>query len=93
MTIKQQYDQGKRLFLNSTLLFVLGDFVEAFFEDAHTISKILDLTLTTRKQPNNISIPMTGFPKHQLDQYLLKLTSSGLLIAVITEPLVKGKTK
>ena len=62
---------------DAVLLFRLGDFYEEFFEDAETVSRALDLTLTKRQ-----GIPMCGFPYHALESYLPRLIAAGLKVAI-----------
>ena len=59
------------------LLFRLGDFYEAFYEDAHILAQQLDLTLTKRQ-----NIPMSGLPAHAAEGYIEKLVKKGFLIAI-----------
>ncbi len=59
------------------LLFRLGDFYEAFYDDAILMSKALELTLTKRQD-----VPMCGVPAHTSDNYIDKLVSKGFRIAV-----------
>lgn len=61
----------------TVLLFRLGDFYELFFDDAHRVAPILDITLTQRA-----SIPMCGIPYHALDAYLPKLLNANLKVAI-----------
>ncbi|MBR7131029.1 MAG: DNA mismatch repair protein MutS [Lentisphaeria bacterium] len=73
-----QYREAKeQIPADAVLLFRLGDFYEEFFEDAETVSRALDLTLTKRQ-----GIPMCGFPYHALDSYLPKLVNAGLKVAI-----------
>jgi DNA mismatch repair protein MutS len=53
-----------------------------FFDDARTVSKILNLTLTTRGRHLGIEIPLAGFPHHQLENYLSKMIRAGYKVAV-----------
>lgn len=62
---------------DAVLLFRLGDFYEEFFEDAETVSRALELTLTKRQ-----GVPMCGFPYHALDSYLPRLVAAGLKVAI-----------
>ena len=82
----RQYKKIKDRYLDSILLFRMGDFYEAFFEDAKKISEILGLTLTKRA-----NVPMAGVPHHSIDGYLSKLVKSGMKIA-ICEQLEDPKT-
>jgi len=63
---------------DALLLFRMGDFYEAFYDDAVALSKELDLTLTKRQD----SIPMAGVPHHTCDSYIDKLVAKGLKVAV-----------
>lgn len=48
---------------NALLAFQLGDFCEFFFEDAVTVSRILDIRLTSRGSgPDGSEIQMCGVP-------------------------------
>ena len=59
------------------LLFRLGDFYEAFGEDARVVSSALDLTLTKRQDT-----PMCGIPWHASDGYIDKLLVKGFSVAI-----------
>ena len=73
----QQWLSCKKKAENALLFFRLGDFYEAFYEDAHIISKEIDLTLTKRQE-----VPMCGVPFHSSDIYIDKLVAKGYKIAV-----------
>jgi len=62
---------------DALLFFRLGDFYEAFHEDAKTVAKELSLTLTARQ-----GIPMCGVPFHASDGYIDKLIAKGYKVAV-----------
>lgn len=62
---------------NALLLFRLGDFFEAFHEDAKICARELELTLTHRQQ-----VPMSGIPAHTLDSYIDKLLVRGYRVAI-----------
>lgn len=72
-----QWHECKKNSHDALLLFRLGDFYEAFYEDAHKLSQELNLTLTQRQ-----GIPMAGVPAVSLDVTLEKLSCRGLKIAV-----------
>jgi DNA mismatch repair protein MutS len=74
----QQYQEAKRQNPGMLLLFRMGDFFELFDDDAHVASRILGLTLTSRDK----TVPMAGFPHHQLEPYLRKLLEAGQRVAV-----------
>jgi hypothetical protein len=52
------------------LLYRLGDFFECFFEDAITISQLLELTLTGKEAGKaHGRVPMAGIPHHAAERY------------------------
>ena len=68
---------------NRILLYRLGDFFECFFEDAITLSELLELTLTSKEGGKKIGrIPMAGIPHHASDRYCTQLIKKGLSIAI-----------
>ena len=69
------------------LLFRVGDFYEAYCEDAQKASEVLGITLTKRNGEDGYYL--AGFPYHALDTYLPKLIRAGLRVAIcddISEP-------
>jgi len=80
--VRQQYLDTKRRYQDCILLFRLGDFYEAFDEDAETISRELDIVLTSRPVGKGIRAPLAGIPYHALDNYLVKLVEKGYHVAI-----------
>jgi DNA mismatch repair protein MutS len=76
-----QYNKLKSKYKDAILLFRLGDFYEAFDEDAKIISKVLSITLTARGKNENRR-PMAGIPFHALDNYLPKLIEANYKVAI-----------
>ncbi len=74
----QQYREAKERHPGMLLFFRMGDFYELFDSDAEVGAKVLGLTLTSRDK----SMPMAGFPHHQLENYLHKLLRSGHRVAI-----------
>jgi DNA mismatch repair protein MutS len=72
-----QWHACKKSAPDGILLFRLGDFYEAFYQDAITIAKELDLTLTKRQE-----IPMAGVPFHSAEGYIDKLVEKGYRVAI-----------
>ncbi len=72
-----QWHACKKLAKDAILLFRMGDFYEAFYEDALLLSKELDLTLTRRQE-----IPMSGIPFYTSETYIDKLVAKGYRVAV-----------
>lgn len=73
----QQYTRIKSENKDSVLFFRLGDFYEMFTDDAKEVSRILNITLTTRH-----GIPMCGIPYHAADNYIARLLKAGKKIAM-----------
>ncbi|MCB1073918.1 MAG: DNA mismatch repair protein MutS [Simkania sp.] len=87
-----QWYACKKQAKDAVLLFRLGDFYEAFYEDAAILAKELDLTLTKRQD-----VPMSGVPAHAAEGYIEKLVEKGYLVAIaeqVEDPKeVKGLVK
>ena len=73
----QQWHQCKEQAGDCLLLFRLGEFYEAFFDDAFILAQNLDITLTQRQ-----NIPMSGIPAAYLDSYVDRLVSRGFKVAI-----------
>lgn len=72
-----QWQSCKAQAKDALLFFRLGDFYEAFYDDAAIISKEIGLTLTARQ-----GIPMCGVPFHTAESYIDKLIAKGYKIAI-----------
>ena len=77
-----QYKRIKSSYPDTILMFRLGDFYEMFFDDAITVSRELDLTLTGRACGNNERAPMCGVPYHAAQTYISKLLKKGYKVAI-----------
>ena len=81
--VMQQYLNIKRDYEDAILLYRLGDFYETFFEDAVTISKELELTLTGRDAGATYGrIPLAGIPHKAIMPYLEKLVEKNYKVAI-----------
>ena len=69
---------------NSLVLYQIGDFFEAYGEDAQKVAVALDLAMTSRTVSDSDRIPMVGFPQHRLETYMNMLTDRGFDLAVST---------
>lgn len=79
----EQYLDAKKQNPAALLLFRMGDFYETFFEDAVTVSRALDLTLTSRsKTEDGNNLPMAGVPFRSINEYLFQLVEQGFHVAV-----------
>ena len=87
----QQYMQTKEKYPDCILFYRLGDFYEMFFEDAKTVSKVLELTLTGRDCGLEERAPMCGVPYHAADSYIAKLIENGYKVAVCEQMTLPGK--
>ena len=72
-----QWNACKQKAKDALLLFRLGDFYEAFYEDAKLLSDAADVTLTQRQ-----GIPMSGVPAQSAEGYIEKLVEKGFLVAI-----------
>ncbi len=81
--LMEQYYREKKAYPDAILLFRVGDFYETFAEDAVTVSRDLNITLTSRqKDDEGNKIPLAGVPYHALDAYLAKLIKAGHKVAI-----------
>ncbi|MBQ3969174.1 MAG: DNA mismatch repair protein MutS [Clostridia bacterium] len=78
----KQYLSIKEKNKDSILFFRLGDFYEMFFDDALTVSKELELTLTGRDCGQEERAPMCGVPYHSCETYIAKLVANGHKVAI-----------
>ena len=79
----KHYVELKKSDPNRVLLYRLGDFYECFFEDAITLSRLLEITLTSKEGGKKVGrVPMAGVPHHASDRYCSELIKKGLSIAI-----------
>jgi len=76
----RQWTAAKRENPDALLFFRMGDFYELFYDDAVTVSRELQLTLTARDRER--SQPMCGVPYHAVESYLTRLLRMGYRIAI-----------
>ncbi|MFC6919839.1 DNA mismatch repair protein MutS [Meiothermus taiwanensis] len=77
----EQYVELRDAYPDYLLLFQVGDFYEAFGEDAERLSRALNLTLT-HKTAKDFTTPMAGIPVRSVDVHLEKLLKLGFRVAV-----------
>lgn len=80
--VRQQYLENKRKHPNEILFFRLGDFYETFDQDAETVSRELDIVLTSRPVGNGVRVPLAGIPYHAAENYIAKLIQKGYHVAI-----------
>jgi len=73
----EQYLRIKAAHPSAILFFHLGDFYEAFFEDAEVLSRELDVVLTARN-----GNPMAGVPIRRGEAYVNQLLKRGYKVAI-----------
>ena len=78
----RQYLKVKEENPDILIFFRLGDFYEAFFEDAVLVSKELEIALTGRSAGLDEKVPMCGVPFHSINIYADKLVEKGYRIGI-----------
>ncbi len=93
----QSYLETKAQYKDCILFYRLGDFYEMFFEDAVTVSRELELTLTGKACGISGRAAMCGVPHHALEGYLTRLVEKGYRVAIceqVEDPkMAKGLVK
>lgn len=77
-----EYSEIKSDNPDSLVLYQMGDFFEAYGEDAQTVSEALELNLTSHSIGNNQRTGMCGFPANRLETYVNMLLDRGFDVAV-----------
>ena len=83
----KQFNELKAKHPDAILLFRIGDFYEAYDEDAVKAGEILGITVTRKfnskdKGSDGHALKLAGFPYHALDTYLPKLIRAGVRVAI-----------
>lgn len=81
-SIHREWCEYKVKHPDAICLFRVGDFYEAYREDAEAAAQAIGLVLTRRTYSDGTSIALTGFPHHALDRYLPKLVRAGLRVCL-----------
>ena len=89
--MRRQYLELKAQHPDTLLLFRLGDFYEAFDEDAKVLAEVCEVSLTARPVGKNQRVPLAGVPYHALATYLEKLMAHGLKVAIAEQISPPGK--
>jgi DNA mismatch repair protein MutS len=80
--LMKQYRDIKGRYGDGILLFQVGDFYETFYEDAHEVSRLLNIALTTRDREKANPVPLAGVPIHAAESYIAKLLQAGRKVIV-----------
>jgi DNA mismatch repair protein MutS len=78
----EQYFGMKAKHPDAILLSRVGDFYEAYGDDAETIARALQIALTSKDAGGGKKIAMAGVPHHALDGYLAKLVLQRRVVAL-----------
>lgn len=92
--IRRQYLEIKKRHADALLLFRIGDFYEAFDDDARLLAKELDIVLTSKPMGKGIRVPLSGVPHHSLERHLATLIAKGHRVAIceqLTDAPIKGE--
>jgi DNA mismatch repair protein MutS len=78
----EQYFAMKSRYPDAVLLSRVGDFYEAYGEDATTIAAALQIALTSKEAGGGQRVAMAGVPHHALDKYLADLVAQQRIVAL-----------
>ena len=78
----EQYFGMKGRHPEAILLSRVGDFYEAYGEDAETIARSLQIALTSKEAGGGKRVAMAGVPHHALSQYLARLVQQRFIVAL-----------
>ena len=76
------YHEQELNYPDVVVLTKLGDFYEAFNENAERIAKVLDLVLTSRDVGLENKVAIAGFPVHIKEKYLEKLQKQYTILTI-----------
>jgi DNA mismatch repair protein MutS len=78
----EQYFGMKNRYPEAILLSRVGDFYEAYGDDAQTIAQALQIALTSKESGGGRRVAMAGVPHHALSGYLHKLVAQRFIVAL-----------
>ncbi|MDB9538961.1 DNA mismatch repair protein MutS [Anabaenopsis tanganyikae CS-531] len=78
----QHYVEMKDKYPHALLLYRVGDFFETFFQDAVTVSRELELVLTSKHGGEVGRVAMTGVPHHAWERYTTQLVEKGYAVVI-----------
>ncbi len=78
----EQYFGMKTKHPEAILLSRVGDFYEAYGEDAETIARALQIALTSKEAGAGQRVAMAGVPHHALPGYLARLVQQRFIVAL-----------
>lgn len=89
--MRQQYLEIKARYPDKIVLFRLGDFFEAFDDDAEIISRELEIVLTARATSKGQRVPMAGVPARAVETYIARLVERGYHVVIADQVEPPGK--
>jgi DNA mismatch repair protein MutS len=89
--LRRQYLEIKRRYPGMILFFQIGDFYEAFDEDAHVVARELGVALTRKYFGKGQVHPLAGVPVRSIEGHLAKLINRGYKIAICDQVTPPGK--
>ena len=78
----EQYFGMKTKHPEAILLSRVGDFYEAYGDDAETIARALQIALTSKEAGAGQRVAMAGVPHHALPGYLARLVKQRFIVAL-----------
>ncbi|HTC30431.1 MAG TPA: hypothetical protein VK702_06850, partial [Candidatus Acidoferrum sp.] len=78
----EQYFGMKARYPEAILLSRVGDFYEAYGDDAQTVAQALQIALTSKESGGGRRVAMAGVPHHALTGYLHKLVAQRFIVAL-----------
>ena len=78
----EQYFGMKARHPEAVLLSRVGDFYEAYGEDAETVARALSIALTSKEAGGGKRVAMAGVPYHALAAYLARLVQQRYIVAL-----------
>lgn len=78
----EQYFGMKARHPEAILLSRVGDFYEAYGDDAETVARALSIALTSKEAGSGRRVAMAGVPHHALAQYLQRLVAQRWIVAL-----------
>ena len=80
--IRRQYLDIKREYPDTILFFRLEIFTRLSMKMPISVSKVLDIVLTSRNVAKGDRVPMAGIPHHAMENYLGRLIGQGYHVAI-----------
>ena len=81
----RQYLEAKAAHPDAIILMRMGDFYEAFLEDAEALARYAGVALTSRNKDADHPVAMAGVPHHSLQTYLPRLLAAGKRVAIVDQ--------